>query len=449
MGKSDPSLISVQCSDCGLSVHGSCYGCSFSPNRRLSSTPWKCRYCHAVSTGKVNGYHDAARKAIKCRICNQTVFGALKSCGKNMGFAHLVCALLTPFTYLENRYRMAPIRGIERCKAYKSALKKLRCSICNKSNASIKCRFRGCNTFYHPLCLMNKYRHCVIERDETIDTSHASKVYYIYCPRHVQSHQDFDCSKVRKQGKSREAFIKNDDYANIEDVTMSDNESDIIILNVTKSKKIKDTKNTKKRKFECESNVNVVTIESEEKEKRSDCNECILPSSDPFSVHSSNNFAFNSPAPSIQCDIASQWTERLMQNTSINDGNDSLNGFEHDTFHFPEYSPLNIMSPYFNDNNLHHDNFMFPSPGIPYNHYSNISNATNPKPIQMEIEVDSMRLVPSRSIISSSTNSTFATTPCSPKTVASHSTFTSLSTPKNNEVYCNKARFADVVEIEP
>ena len=179
--------IFVRCIRCKLGVHGSCYGCSFTRTSNPHDT-WKCRYCHAISIGKAKNYENSKLKAIRCRICNQYKFGALKSCGKNQGFAHLVCAIWTPFTHIQSWYNKAPINGIEKCELYKSALQKLSCSICHQSHATIKCRVKHCRKFYHPLCLIETHRQCMIETDGNIDSSQ-TKIYYIYCPDHVQYHQ--------------------------------------------------------------------------------------------------------------------------------------------------------------------------------------------------------------------------------------------------------------------
>ena len=143
--------IFVNCANCSLGFHRKCYGCKPTSDTKM------CRYCHALQANKVSGYEDAVNNAIKCLICNQSEFGALKSAGKdeqgNQRFVHLVCAQLTAWTYLENPKNMSPIKGIERCLKYKVVTQRFICSICNSPNASIKCREHSCQTFYHPLCL--------------------------------------------------------------------------------------------------------------------------------------------------------------------------------------------------------------------------------------------------------------------------------------------------------
>lgn len=170
----------VKCVKCNLTVHGQCYGSSF----RDSNKPhdgWKCRYCHA------NGSY----KHFKCRICNSSKFGALKACekGSQYKFAHLVCAKWTSFICIGGEYNQAPIKGIERCDKLKSALNKLHCDICKQNHATMKCRVKGCNKFYHPLCLIETNRKCMIESNGKKIDGMATTIYYTYCPDHVQLHQ--------------------------------------------------------------------------------------------------------------------------------------------------------------------------------------------------------------------------------------------------------------------
>ena len=176
----------VTCSRCNLRIHGRCYGCSFTTNK--SRDGWKCRYCHAIMTGKAKNYKDNNIKAIKCRICNLYKFGALKLCEKGQGFAHLVCAKWTPFICIGSEYNQAPIKGIEKCDQLKSALNKLYCDICKKNHATTKCRMNNCNKFYHPLCLIEKNRNCMIESNGKIENI-STKIHYTYCPQHVQFHK--------------------------------------------------------------------------------------------------------------------------------------------------------------------------------------------------------------------------------------------------------------------
>ena len=179
----------VECLGCKLKVHGKCYGSKF-----LSWTmhnKWKCRYCHAISSKKAENYKDPKVNAIKCRICNQYKFGALKKCEqgeKDQGFAHLVCAKWTPFICIGSEYTQAPIKGIERCQEFKAALNKLYCTICQKSHATMKCRYKECKRFYHPLCLLETNRDCMIEQQGVVDGL-VTTIYYTYCPDHLKFHQ--------------------------------------------------------------------------------------------------------------------------------------------------------------------------------------------------------------------------------------------------------------------
>ena len=138
----------IKCGECSLTVHLKCYGCT----TKITSESWKCRYCNYNEKQEIDG--SQYNYSIKCRICNQKIFGALKPCANDNGFAHLVCALYSPFIYVRNQCHYSPIYNIEKCAILEKILNKLNCNICNKTHASIKCRIKGCRKLYHPLCLL-------------------------------------------------------------------------------------------------------------------------------------------------------------------------------------------------------------------------------------------------------------------------------------------------------
>eukprot|EP01084_Bolivina_argentea_P102856 184265_1 len=478
--------IFVRCCMCGLGVHGTCYGCSFTSNTRIYSD-WKCRYCHAICVGKANDYTDNINKTIKCRICNQSKFGALKSCGKKQGFAHLVCALWTPWTFIENSYNMAPIKGIEKCKKYKSAVKQLICSICRKSNATLKCRIKSCSKYYHPLCLIETYRNCMIETDAIIDSCQC-KVYYAYCPSHRHAHQEWNHNEGRKKGKSREIVfivpvnkkstnINNNRQIINNDVRMNDADSDIIVLSD------KSNANQKRllEEFECASNdVNAVRSNSDNIQIESLPTPIPPPSTDRITPQPQIFPTFmygdtsNTPMPEIPMDIASQWTERFQNNNLCISDRDSVYGFNNN-LHLRDYSPLtmgnmginimNEMTPMFNNVNAFRDDstdFHFDSYPKFNGFASNENNTTN---VNTNIiigdndnnhnEDSSMYSVSkfdnniskSNSLRAQSTNSTFGTMSInhSPQTINSHST---LSTPVNFNNGGVKFQFKDVIDVD-
>lgn len=177
----------AECQGCGVTVHGSCYGSKFSG---LPPSDWHCRCCRNVNQGKAR-YEDEITKAMTCLICKQQKFGALKCItGKDGHYVHLTCALLTPFTFIQNTRDQAPIKGMENCVKYEPALRALRCSICMQSNATLKCRFSGCSQRFHPICIMEKHRDCVVETQEQLGPVKAlSTIYHVYCSKHRQFHQ--------------------------------------------------------------------------------------------------------------------------------------------------------------------------------------------------------------------------------------------------------------------
>lgn len=174
----------IKCAECKLTVHLECYGC----RTKIISQDWKCRYCNYTEKkgidGAINNY------CIKCRICNQdNVFGALKPCANDNGFAHLVCALLSPFVYVRNHCHYSPIFNIEKCNKLHHVLKQIYCNICGKSHASIKCRIKHCKMFYHPICLLSVHSSkCIIKQNVKINKTR-STMHYIYCPNHLHLHQ--------------------------------------------------------------------------------------------------------------------------------------------------------------------------------------------------------------------------------------------------------------------
>ena len=201
----------VRCQICSLSVHPKCYGI-------ISKTrnDWKCRYCTFTEREGI----DAERHnySIKCRICNQNTFGALKPCPDNDGFAHLVCALYTSWIYVRyldafmydtwlktayfytrsssmhrNQHHYAPIHNIEKCKEYKNVLKTLYCKICGKNHATIKCRVKQCDCFYHPLCLIGTKdqngNSCMLKEIPTTNDKIKNTMFYVYCPKHAYLHR--------------------------------------------------------------------------------------------------------------------------------------------------------------------------------------------------------------------------------------------------------------------
>lgn len=173
----------IICAECKLTVHLQCYGC----RTKIISEDWKCRYC---CYNEKQGIDESKNNyCIKCRICNQeNVFGALKPCANDNGFAHLVCALLSPFTYVRNHCHYSPIFNIEKCQQLYKILDQLYCNICNKSHATIKCRIKGCKVLYHPICLLQLNSKCIIKQNVKIDKTQ-STMFYQYCPNHVHLHQ--------------------------------------------------------------------------------------------------------------------------------------------------------------------------------------------------------------------------------------------------------------------
>eukprot|EP01084_Bolivina_argentea_P076659 138955_1 len=200
----------VKCKECSLTVHFKCYGVT-----AKSFDQWKCRYC--IYTEEQNIDTRQNNYTIKCRICNQKTFGALKPCANNDGFAHLICALWTPFIYVRNQYHMSPIHNIQKCKEYKNILETLHCMVCGKNCATIKCRVKSCKYHYHPSCLIGttdkNQNKCMIKQNFTINKMH-SAMYYVYCRKHARLHQPFDPLRVTRSDRKAE-FHQNNFNANM------------------------------------------------------------------------------------------------------------------------------------------------------------------------------------------------------------------------------------------
>lgn len=174
----------IRCQVCGVCVHPSCYGCTCTSK---SYSIWKCRYCKHCTDKNIDGKKN--KYSVQCGICDQKAFGALKKCDHNDGeFAHLVCALLTPWVYVRKEYQFSPIHNMKQCEQLKPALASMLCSVCGKGNATIKCRVKGCNCHYHPICYMEKHNDCLFKSTATIQKVQ-STMYHVYCPEHKQCHQ--------------------------------------------------------------------------------------------------------------------------------------------------------------------------------------------------------------------------------------------------------------------
>ena len=217
----------IKCEECSLTVHGKCYGCS---SKLRKSDEWKCRYCAYNHNRNIDASNT--NYCINCRICDQNVFGALKPCANDKGFAHLVCALWTPFTYIRNQYHYSPIYNIEKCIQLSKYLCKLKCVICNKNHATIKCRVKKCKMYYHPICLLQQRNEkCMISQETQIGTMKTT-MYYVYCPNHAHLHKAYDPNKITKAG--REAV-----FSELCDDKHSDSDNDVTIMTTEVSNKQK------------------------------------------------------------------------------------------------------------------------------------------------------------------------------------------------------------------
>ncbi|XP_063940636.1 histone-lysine N-methyltransferase ATX2 isoform X1 [Daucus carota subsp. sativus] len=124
----------LQCDNCRMMVHTSCYG-ELEP---ADGTLWYCNLCRV----------GAPESPPPCCLC-PLAGGAMKPTTDGR-WAHLACAISIPETCLLDVRKMEPIDGLNRINKIRW---KLLCSICGVSHgACIQCSNSSCYVAYHPLC---------------------------------------------------------------------------------------------------------------------------------------------------------------------------------------------------------------------------------------------------------------------------------------------------------
>ncbi|XP_017224780.2 histone-lysine N-methyltransferase ATX2-like [Daucus carota subsp. sativus] len=124
----------LQCDNCRMMVHTSCYG-ELEP---ADGTLWYCNLCRV----------GAPESPPPCCLC-PLAGGAMKPTTDGR-WAHLACAISIPETCLLDVRKMEPIDGLNRIN---KICWKLLCSICGVSHgACIQCSNSSCYVAYHPLC---------------------------------------------------------------------------------------------------------------------------------------------------------------------------------------------------------------------------------------------------------------------------------------------------------
>mmetsp|Transcript_71732 Transcript_71732/g.87955 ORF Transcript_71732/g.87955 Transcript_71732/m.87955 type:complete len:608 (+) Transcript_71732:55-1878(+) len=229
-----------ECIICGITVHEKCYGIT-----KAREKDWKCGFCQRLQKEQYikdpNG--DVKIRIPNCVLCGSNEFGAFKLVGlstyqnfetndskkiiinsnsnndmdnalnklnSQVSYAHLVCGLWLPYSYVRNWKKKSPIvnKYSELNVNYKNELKYRICAICGKNNAHIQCRlYKKCHKYYHPMCYIKLYPNNMIEEDIII-SGKCTKIYYCYCPKHVKLHKSFDITKYQLKIKDKKAILK-------------------------------------------------------------------------------------------------------------------------------------------------------------------------------------------------------------------------------------------------
>ena len=156
----------VMCSQCGISVHQTCYGLSKVPDATES---WICRSCEAQAAG------DPVPQCCLCPV----VGGALKPADIPGIWCHLTCVQWIPEVLVEDVDSMEPIRGL---RSIPKDRWDLRCNLCRqRMGAKLQCE--SCFLAFHPLCARIARNKMEIQELKTSSKdTHVRLV--LYCARH-------------------------------------------------------------------------------------------------------------------------------------------------------------------------------------------------------------------------------------------------------------------------
>ncbi|KAL7750879.1 putative PHD type zinc finger protein with BAH domain-containing protein [Sorochytrium milnesiophthora] len=130
----------IRCADCGMCVHGDCYGVDHIPRK------WRCSPC-------LNLRQPNASSNYTCVLCSDSqpldVPLALKrTVGHN--WIHLLCALWTPEVRFGDPVTLEPVEGVELVPAQRW---QQTCYICNAyGGATIRCADDKCKRSFHVTC---------------------------------------------------------------------------------------------------------------------------------------------------------------------------------------------------------------------------------------------------------------------------------------------------------
>lgn len=195
----------LQCKECQLFTHLSCYGILPDSSRhRLEN--FVCDSCEEIRSRRINGL---TQLKLKCQLCFRTT-GMMRtvlrptthisshSMGDDQHWVHPLCVLYTPELTLNPDLRMKPndisILDPDR--------KELVCEVCHKSGGSnVQCAHDDCYLSFHPYCGFSTHKQMIIrsvvagassESQEDEPNEEYQFHYEVYCEKHKRRIQNLE-----------------------------------------------------------------------------------------------------------------------------------------------------------------------------------------------------------------------------------------------------------------
>ena len=129
----------ITCATCGITVHYTCYFLADNVDR---SVPWKCKPCRL----------DEDPNTLICDLCSNKGGAYLHT--EKFTWVHTLCSNWIP-EIVRYRNDINEIDTFISLEKLDKARFKLKCSLCNRKGASIRCAFPRCDVNAHPWCMLN------------------------------------------------------------------------------------------------------------------------------------------------------------------------------------------------------------------------------------------------------------------------------------------------------